>query len=59
MKLKMLCAHCGSDDVRRDAWAVWSVEAQSWVLEVAYDDAQCGDCGGETTIEETSIAEAV
>jgi hypothetical protein len=27
-KVMMVCSHCGSDDVRADAYAEWDVEAQ-------------------------------
>ncbi len=49
---KMICATCGSENVRRDADAVWNVEKQEWELCAVYDNATCEQCGGETRIEE-------
>mgnify|MGYP001608983041 CR=1 FL=1 len=47
------CEHCGSKDVRVDAYAVWDAGTQTW--EVAGDvfdkGAVCEDCGGECTIK--------
>ena len=46
------CDHCASEDVRRDAWAEWSIENQCWELGAVFDDEHCEACGGETTISE-------
>lgn len=47
-----VCATCGSADVRRDAWAVWSIDRQTWELGETFDAAVCcGRCDGETTLE--------
>lgn len=50
-KVKIVCARCGSEDVRRDAYAVWSFEAQVWELSAVFDAAVCesDECGGEET----------
>ena len=53
--MKMVCAKCGSEDVRRDADAVWNVELQQWELCAVYDNATCEDCGGETRLVEVDI----
>ncbi len=50
--MKMVCATCGSDNVRRDADATWNVELQQWELCAVYDNATCEKCGGETVIAE-------
>lgn len=39
-----ICNVCGSDHVTRDAWAVWDMAAQDWVLEVAFDQSWCHRC---------------
>lgn len=57
-KMKMVCGRCGSEEVRRDAWAVWDVDQQDWVLQNVFDYAICeGEtCNGdETRIEEVPI----
>lgn len=46
-KIKFVCPDCGSDDVSRDAYAVWNIETQKWELEGMYDAMQCNEptCG--------------
>ena len=43
-----VCRHCGSANVMRDAWAVWSIDTQSWELGASFDDSRCGNCDAET-----------
>ena len=38
---------CGSDNVRADAYAVWSVPEQKWELLQIFDATICDDCGNE------------
>ena len=53
----MVCAACGSENVKRDAWAVWSVPDQKWELESEpFDHAYCDDCDGECRINNRQIA---
>lgn len=51
---RRVCRHCGSEDVVRDAWASWDVEAQEWVLDQFFDNAYCRSCeeGGDDLIED-------
>lgn len=51
-KVRMICENCGSEDVSRDAWGHWDVEAQDWVLRTVFDYAHCHACDGETRIAE-------
>jgi hypothetical protein len=54
----MVCERCGGEEVRRDAWAVWDVDGQEWVLGNVFDYAICESekCdGNETRIEEAPI----
>jgi hypothetical protein len=46
-KIKMICPHCGSEDVTRDALARWSVEEQKWVVSSELDTMQCEACNRE------------
>ena len=47
-KIKMVCPRCGSDDdVVRDAYASWSVQAQDWVLSSTHDAFACNACGAD------------
>lgn len=43
------CKHCGSTNIRIDAWAEWDVTSQNWLLVDVYDNSWCIDCEGETT----------
>jgi hypothetical protein len=54
-KVNMVCRSCGGDNVMRDAWGIWSIEKQDWVLGNVFDAAQCDDCDGETSIEEAAL----
>ena len=55
-KVKMVCAHFGSDDVRADAYAEWNVEAQKWELTQTFEKgAYCSKCDRETRIEERPV----
>lgn len=55
MKIWIVCAHCGTDEVMRDAWAVWDVEAQEWVLGQVFDAAFCEKCEGDASLEEVPL----
>jgi hypothetical protein len=54
-KIRMVCEVCGSDEVMRDAWAVWNEDLQEWELGDIFDHAQCDRCEGETRIKEVPI----
>jgi hypothetical protein len=56
-KIKIVCSHCGSDDVRRDAYAEWNVDAQTWELGTVFDQGYCEACGGEASLDEEEISE--
>jgi len=51
-RIRMVCTHCGSEDVRLDAWAEWDFDNQQWTLGETYDHAHCHKCEGETSIDE-------
>lgn len=56
VKVKKVCKYCGSDDVRKDAWAEWDEDKQEWVLADVYDSFNyCVKCEGETTIQDADI----
>lgn len=54
---KLVCSHCGSDDVTMDAVARWNVAAQAWTMSDIYDgsDAACGACEGETSLKAIDV----
>jgi hypothetical protein len=47
-----VCATCGSENVRRDAWAEWDTDSQQWELASIYDHAFCFACDAETHLVE-------
>lgn len=55
-KVRKVCATCGSDDVKADAYAEWDQEHQRWEVIDAFDKgAFCFDCDGECRIEDREI----
>lgn len=54
-KIKMVCEDCGSENVMIDAWAVWDVDLQEWVLGPTFDHSHCDDCEGDAHIAEVPI----
>lgn len=53
-KVKPVCTRCGSDDVRRDAYAIWSIPNQEWELLATFDNTDCEQCGGECSLIDVS-----
>ena len=54
-KIKIVCAHCGSEEVFRDAWAEWDIANQEWVLQNVFDAGYCNNCEGEASLDEEEI----
>ncbi len=52
MTLHLICSHCGSDNVRADAYASWSSEEGDWVLHSVYDARFCENCEREVSLLE-------
>jgi hypothetical protein len=52
VKITYVCSECGSDNVSCDATAEWDVETQAWVLRGTFQNTDCDDCGGETSLIE-------
>lgn len=55
--LRIICDHCGTEDVKRDAWAAWNFDSQEWKLHSTYDNAYCERCGDEACLTEARILE--
>lgn len=55
--IDIVCSHCGSRDVRRDADATWNAGHQAWELCAVYDQAHCEQCGGETSLSEIPLSD--
>lgn len=54
--IEIVCDHCGSPDVTKDATASWSVEKQAWVLSGVFDKPNwCEACEGETRLLEREV----
>ena len=54
-QIQMVCDRCGGTDVLRDAWASWSVDAQSWELDSTFQWSFCRECDGETSLSELPV----
>lgn len=54
-----ICHICGSDHVTRDAWAVWDVATQAWVLDTLFDHAHCHQCLSATRLERVLLSSPV
>ena len=52
MTTHLICSHCGSDNVRADAYASWSSEEGDWVLHSVYDARYCESCEQEVSLLE-------
>lgn len=57
-RIKMVCGNCGSENILKDAYAIWSVESQEWELLAVYDNTRCEECGAEDSCEEKEIKDA-
>jgi hypothetical protein len=52
-KVRMVCAHCGGEDVRANAYASWNADAQTWEIAQTFEKgAYCSECESETHIEQ-------
>ena len=54
-RIDIICGECGGGNVMRDAWAVWDLEEQDWVLGAVFDAGHCDDCEREARLEETEL----
>ena len=46
-RIRIVCTHCGSEDISRDAEAAWCKENQLWEIQAVYDNITCNNCGRE------------
>lgn len=46
-KVKPVCDHCGSSDIRVEAFIEWNAAKQDWKLKEVTDNIVCCDCGRE------------
>jgi len=56
-KIRKVCGTCGSDEVTKDAWAVWDENEQDWVLDNVFDYEYCMNCEGDSNIIDVEILE--
>lgn len=52
----MVCAECGSTNVRADAYAEWDADSGQWVLHSSYDAKYCANCEIGTSLLEVDEA---
>ena len=55
MAVDYICDNCGGNQIGRDAWAAWDVDAQDWVLKSVFDYAHCDACDKEARLIEVSL----
>jgi hypothetical protein len=58
MSITVHCAHCGSENVHRDAFASWNPRTQEWELAAVYDAATCESCENDATLTERPMQAA-
>jgi hypothetical protein len=46
----VICATCGSENVRADAYASWDADTGEWVLHSIYDEKFCEVCETSTSL---------
>ena len=44
-KVRPVCDHCGSSDIRIEAYVEWNASKQDWKLKEVTDNIVCNDCG--------------
>jgi hypothetical protein len=54
-RIDIICRDCGGNNVCRDAWAVWEIDEQDWVLGAVFDDGHCDDCQCSARLEEVEL----
>ncbi|GLQ31431.1 hypothetical protein [Litoribrevibacter albus] len=53
---ELTCSKCGGENVVKDAFASWDVNAQEFVLYATYDESYCHDCEESVSLNESVIA---
>lgn len=54
-KVDIVCATCGSNNIRMDAWAEWDIDTQEWILSDIFPNYFCINCDVETSTKEVII----
>lgn len=44
MRVRKVCAKCGSDDIVCPSLAVWGMDQQEWVFDLPFDPEYCREC---------------
>jgi hypothetical protein len=50
-KLRPTCRWCKGHNVLADAYAQWDEDRGDWTLSSTFDNYECVDCEGETSVE--------
>lgn len=53
--VRHVCGICGGHDVRRDAWARWNADTQTWDVDAVHDHARCEDCDADVHLVEVPL----
>lgn len=43
-KIIKKCNNCRSENIVKDAWVMWDVDQQAWVINDIFEDIYCFDC---------------
>lgn len=54
-KINLICPHCESEEVVRDANASWNTTTQNWELSALFDIFTCNRCGYEIDPKEVPL----
>ena len=57
IKLRPICRWCKGHDVLADAYAQWDEDQGNWSLTTTFDNYECTDCDGETSVEWVPVEE--
>lgn len=44
-KVRPKCDHCGSSDIRVEAYVTWSAAKQNWEIKELTENQICNECG--------------
>lgn len=53
--IRKVCATCGSEAVKVDAWVRWNEDFQDWEIDDVFEDSWCDECEGECTINDIEL----
>jgi hypothetical protein len=54
-KIAKVCKYCGSSNVVKNADTAWNVDNQEWEIVALFNNEDCNECEGETTIKDIEL----